>query len=80
MSGKQGDKTPRVFEVDLSQISIKEYRLLFEASHPADQDDVLYARCLGLTVDELQALPLPDYRRAIKAFFDKAKEPLADPN
>jgi hypothetical protein len=71
---------PRTFEVDLTQISIKEYRLLFEASHTPDQDDELYARCLGLSVDELQALSLPDYRRAVKAFFDKAKEPLADPN
>jgi hypothetical protein len=70
----------RKFDVDLSKISIKEYRLLFDTAHPAEQDDALYARCLGLTIDEFQALPYPDYRRAIKAFFDKAKEPLADPN
>jgi hypothetical protein len=73
-------ETVRTFKVDLTQISIKEYRLLFDPSHTPLEDDALYARCLGLSVDELQALSLPDYRRAIKAFFDAAKEPLADPN
>jgi hypothetical protein len=68
------------FEIDLSQISIKEYRLLFDTTHTPEQDDELYARCLGLSVEELQALPLPEYRRAIREFFDKTREPLADPN
>ena len=77
-----GDKKngQRKFEVDLSRISIKEYRLLFDTAHTPEQDDELYARCLGLTIDELQALPLPDYRRAIAEFFIKAREPLSDPN
>ena len=70
----------RVLEVDLTKISIKEYRRLFAESTTPDEEDVLLAPCFGVTLEEWQALPYPDYKAATKAFFERARNPLADPN
>lgn len=68
------------WDIDLSRITIREYRALFVKEQPQAEEDATVAKAAGITVDELLELPQPEYRRLIKAFFDKAREPLADPN
>jgi hypothetical protein len=67
-------------KIDLSVVSIREYRALFDKDQPQDAEDATIAKACGITVDELLDLPQPDYRRLCKRFFDAAREPLADPN
>lgn len=69
----------RVVKLNLNAITIKEYRALFD-DHPVDQDDELLAKATGLSVDELTGLGYADYRALVKAFFDTARDPLANPN
>ena len=70
----------RVLTVDLTKISIREYRRLYKSETTPDEEDVLLAPCFGLTLEEWQSLPFPDYKRATDAFSESARNPLADPN
>ncbi len=65
---------------DLEKITITEYRKMAKGLLLEDEDDALLARVGDVTLEWLQGLSQPKYRRYVKAFFDKAREPLADPN
>ena len=69
----------RELNFDLNRVTIKEYRELFKSEDPNAEDQV-YAKAAGVDVEELQTLGVEDYRRMVKAFFDKARQPLNDPN
>jgi hypothetical protein len=70
----------RVLTIDLKQMTMREYRTLFDAKIAPEQDDVIYAKALGITADELIDLPQPDYRAACFAVIDAARKPLDNPN
>lgn len=70
----------RVLTVDLTRVSIREYRALFVKDQPQAEEDATLAKAAGLTVEELLGLSQPDYRRLAALFFKLAREPLADPN
>jgi len=70
----------RELTVDLTKISIREYRRLFKDETTPEEEDALLAPCFGLTLEEFEALPYPDYKRVTNAFFERAKNPLSDPN
>ena len=64
--------------VDLSRISVREFRAIFDKSQPQTEEDATIAKAAGLTVDALLELPVPDYRAVIRAVFADAKA--TDPN
>jgi hypothetical protein len=66
-----------VFDID--KMSKREYTSLFDKSSSDDQSDAIVARVCGMTLDELQGLPLNAYRRVVIEFFKKVREPLVDP-
>jgi hypothetical protein len=68
------------YNIDLERITIKEYRSLFDKGQADDTGDAIVAKAAAITIEELQALSQPAYRRLIKAFFKAAQEPLADEN
>lgn len=70
---------PTKYEIDLSKVSIKEYRKLATSSVLEGQGDEILARSAGITLEQLQELSQPEYRRLLRAFFEKATQPLADP-
>lgn len=70
----------RVIVFDLYQVTRAEFVAVAGGKLTPEQDDALLARVSGLTVEEVQALPQPEWRRLALAFFRKAREPLADPN
>ena len=70
----------REITIDLSVITIREYRALFDKKQKQEDEDATLAKVVGLTVDELLDLSQPDYRRVTEAFFKAAREPLSDPN
>jgi hypothetical protein len=65
---------------DLSRMSIREYRGMFDPQEDDNKTDETLARVAGLTLDELQSLPYPDYRKLARAFFSRCRQPDADPN
>lgn len=81
-----GEKKPdvtlsdgREIVFDLTKISMREYRHLFEDGQAAEEGDEMIGRCCGMTADEVANLSYLDYRRFVTAFFKTAREPLADP-
>lgn len=70
----------RAIDFDLGKVTRREYSALIEGRLTNAQDDEIIARAAGLTVDELGNLTQPEWRRLVRAFFKKAREPLADPN
>lgn len=68
------------FDIDLERITIKEYRSLFAKEQADEEGDAILAKAAGMTVDAIQSLSQPQYRRLLKAFFKKAAEPLVDEN
>ena len=70
-------------EIDLTQITISEWRNLFDNSQPEHDGDKTVAKASGLTVKEVRDLALYDYRALFKAVIEKSAKPLednADPN
>ncbi len=70
----------REINFDLYKLSIAEFRALIDPNRPNEEGDSLIAKVSGLSLDEVLNLPYPDYRLLVRAFFDKASNPLADPN
>ncbi len=64
----------------MSQMTLREYRGLFDRKQPQEQEDRILSKVSGLTIDEYLDLQQPEWRRLVQAFFKKAREPLADPN
>lgn len=65
---------------DLNRITVAEWRALFDADQSAEDGDATLAKAAGLTAEEIAVMGFSDYRRLTKAFFEAAKEPLADPS
>lgn len=68
------------WDIDLHKITISEYRELFKPDQPDDAGDGTVGKTVGLTAEQVQALPYDEYQQLVKQFFLKVKEPLADPN
>ncbi len=68
----------REIAYDLSKLTLREYRSLFEAGQPDAEADAILGKVTGL--NDIDALPYLDWRRLMQGFFKAAREPLADPN
>ena len=66
-------------EIDLRNISVSEWRAMFSASQPEHEGDITISKVSGLGVEEVQSLPLYDYRALIQAILEKSRKPLDDP-
>lgn len=70
----------REITVDLSQISLREYRALLDPKQTQAEEDATGCKVFGLTPDEYLDLSMVDMKRLWKVLFKKAREPLEDPN
>jgi hypothetical protein len=70
----------REITVDISKINIKEFREVCDPSQSPDDEDAILCKVYGMTKEELQSIPYPDYRLLSKTFFELIKNPLSDPN
>jgi hypothetical protein len=70
----------RVLSLDMRLISMREYRAMFDPASTVEDEDVIFARVLGLTPAELNDLPVLDYRLAKLAVTETARKPLQFPN
>jgi hypothetical protein len=65
-------------EIDLRNITLAEWRAMFDHSQPEHEGDKTVAKASGLTVEEIENLPLYDYRALFQAIIVKAGKPLED--
>lgn len=70
----------REITFDLDALCLEEYRALLGRQQTREEEDAVMARVCGLTPEEYHKIPFQTWRRLCKAFFEKAAEPLADPN
>lgn len=65
---------------DLEKVTRKQYSDFRLGRLADDGDNALLARVTGMSVADVEAMPLMEFRRMVRAFFKKATEPLTDPN
>jgi hypothetical protein len=70
----------REITFDLGTLTVKEYRALFDPKQSQADEDATMAKVTGLSTDELQALPLLEWKRVYRRFLTVCAQPLADPN
>jgi hypothetical protein len=63
-------------DIDLRQVTLSEWRALFDDAQPEHDGDKTIAKCTGMTLKEIRALPLYDYRALFRAVIEKASKPL----
>lgn len=78
MTHKMGDG--HEVEFDLSKLTIKEYRALFDPSQPHAEEYATLAKVTGLKAEDIEKLPLLEWRKFYKAFLEACSQPLDDPN
>lgn len=66
----------REVKIDMSQITVREYRSLFDKDVPESESDDLIGKAAGMKPGEVTELPFPDWRRVMAAFWEEAKKPL----
>lgn len=67
-------------EINLREITVSEWRALFDNSQPERDGDKTLAKVTGMSLKDVQALLLYDYRALFKAVIDKAGQPLDESN
>lgn len=68
----------RELNIDLMQINFREYEGLLNPAQTEQDGNEIIGRCVGMTADELESLPLPDYKRILKAFYKMVRQPVPD--
>jgi len=69
----------REIDFDLYKISVREWYELLDPNQERELEYDKIAKVTGLTVDDIQDLPLPDYRKLTRKFLELATKPDADP-
>jgi len=70
----------REIKVDLSKITIAQWRFMWDFRSDNDESDKILGGCVGMTVKEVQALLYEDFKRLTKAVIEASKNPLDDEN
>lgn len=71
-------KDKREVSIDLYALTLTEVRSLLDSKKKDNEGDEILCKAVGMTKDELQALPFPDYRKITKAFWECVRDPLKD--
>lgn len=66
-------------EIDLTRITMREWRELWNPETPAEREDELFAKILGITPDEWLDMPQPEVRRYARLVLKAGTEPMSDP-
>ncbi len=70
----------REIDIDLSKLTIKEWKSLFDPAQPDEDEFALIARVTGWEVKELENIKQPDYRLLMTAIVARSVNPVSDPN
>ncbi len=70
----------REIDIDLSQLTIKEWRSLRDPAQPDEEEFALISRVTGLKVEDVENIKQPDYQLLISALVARSVNPVSDPN
>lgn len=68
----------RSVEIDLSKITISEFRLAVDTKSDTKESDKVLAKATGIPLKELQSLSYPDYQQLVAEWWSAAINPLKD--
>lgn len=71
-------KNGKSVTIDLYKLSALEVRSMLDREQTAEDGDEILAKALGMSAQELTALPYPDYRRITRHFWKFVSNPLED--
>lgn len=69
----------RSVDIDVSTLTVREWRLLWSPAASTDDEDRIVSRLTGMNVDELQDLLRDDFRRLFTRIIELSNSPLDDP-
>lgn len=70
----------REITFDLSQITVGEYRSLFDPKQAVTLDDSVLEKALGVEAGFILGLSLIEHKKLFREFIKRATSPLSDPN
>lgn len=68
------------FTINLDEITITEWRTMFDIMTTNDERDRIISQVTGLSIDEIRKLRFRDYQAMTAAIREEAGKPLANPN
>lgn len=68
----------REVTIDLFALSVLDVRNLLDVKKKAHDGDVILAKAVNMTVEEIEALPYPEYRKLTRFFWQCVNDPLKD--
>ena len=70
----------REVDIDLYQLTIKEWRSLSNPGQPEEEEFALIAKVIEWKVEDLEQMKQPDYELMLAAIITRARNPVSDPN
>jgi hypothetical protein len=71
-------KSGKEVKIDLYALSVADVRSLLDVKKKQHEGDELLGKAVGMTAEELAALPFPDYRKITRVFWQCISDPLKD--
>lgn len=68
----------REVKIDLWALSVSDIRALLDVKKKAREGDVILAKALDITADEIESLSYPEYRKLTRFFWQCVNDPLKD--
>ena len=72
--------TGKKLTVDVSTLTVREWRDFWDPKAPDSSGDEVLARCAGIKSDAVLDMTRDDYRLILKTIMDLSNRPLDDPN
>lgn len=70
----------RELTLNLFAVTHAEHVRMAKGTTTAEEDAAILSRVVGMTPADFDNLPQPDWRRVVVRYWEKSREPLADPN
>ena len=68
-------KSGRVVKVDVSEVTRKEWLAFIDSNGTKTGEDEFIQKCTGLTTDDLDALPVVEFKRIVKTIVKDIQAP-----
>ena len=68
----------RAIQFNFDAITIAEIRTLRDSKTPEDDEDAIWCKAAGISIEEFRQFSAGDYRRAWVAFFRAFRKPIVD--
>lgn len=64
--------------VDVSTLKVREWRALWNAATPVEEEDKIVSRLTGLSTDAIEDMARDDFRRLFEKIIELSNRPLDD--